>query len=168
MWHCPHLPTAAAAVDRYLLPAGTDRWTPYRFIDPAPHTMRAVPTTIQWYNKTPNPKWFMSQQSKHVRSIPPSEWVDQRMQDPVSYGWLGNRKDICRRNLLQLCPRMHSWEKTQVWSKKGIPTVRTCDARVHCSSLFHWSWAGSELAPGVMDSRPHIFHNRYPGLYTYE
>jgi len=58
----PH--AAAAAIDRYLLPAGltaanllqrglllcahagtdgrTDGWTPYGFIDPAPHIMRAV------------------------------------------------------------------------------------------------------------------------------
>jgi len=62
MWHCPppHA-AAAAATARYLLPAGrtaanpphtaaagewdkqmdrqTDRRTPYRFIDPAPHTI---------------------------------------------------------------------------------------------------------------------------------
>ena len=58
-WHCPHSPAATAAIDRYLLvlPAGptaanpphaaaagewdrqTDGRTPYRFIDPAPHSL---------------------------------------------------------------------------------------------------------------------------------
>ena len=54
----PLLLSAPAAVDRYLLPTGeqqqtrrrllqrpidgTDRRTPYRFIDPAPRTMRVV------------------------------------------------------------------------------------------------------------------------------
>ena len=66
MWHCSHLLLnavlprrwAPAVVDRYLLPArrsaanplhaaaasndGTDRQTVDRFVDPAPHTMRAV------------------------------------------------------------------------------------------------------------------------------
>ena len=62
-WHYPHLPAAAAAaIDRYLLPAGptaanlqqrvrwldgtdrhTDRKTPDSCIDLAPHTMRAMP-----------------------------------------------------------------------------------------------------------------------------
>ena len=68
--HCPHSPTAAAADDLHLLPAGptaanlqqrvccgptleeaggqvdgrTDGRTPYRFIDSAAHAMRAVPT----------------------------------------------------------------------------------------------------------------------------
>lgn len=48
---------------------------------------------------------------------------------------------------------------------KGTPMVSTaadsrpCDARVWCSSPFHWSWASSELAPGTMDSKPHLFHN---------
>jgi len=63
----PH--AAAAAIDRYLLPNGltaanlqqrvyrsgpmlgqtdgrTDGWTMYRFIDPAPHTMRAVQNIV--------------------------------------------------------------------------------------------------------------------------
>jgi len=36
---------------------------------------------------------------------------------------------------------------------------RPCDARVWRSYLFCWSWAGSRLMPGVMDNRPHLFHN---------
>ena len=60
-WHCPHSPAGAAPVDRSPGPqhssdptalglllwahAGTDGRTQYRFIDPALHTMRAVPIT---------------------------------------------------------------------------------------------------------------------------
>ena len=52
-WWCPPLMLSAgrAAVDQYLRPAWrcgpmlgqTDCRTPYRYTDPAPHTMRAVP-----------------------------------------------------------------------------------------------------------------------------
>jgi len=37
-----------------------------------------------------------------------------------------------------------------------------------CSSTFPRSWAGSGLAPGVMDGRPHRFHNLLlpPGFHT--
>jgi len=62
-WHRPPPHAAAAAIGRYLLyqpgpqqqtsrtllqrangtDGRTDRRTPYRFIDPIPHTMRAVP-----------------------------------------------------------------------------------------------------------------------------
>ena len=63
-WHRPRSPAAAAAIDRYLLPAGptaanlqqrgsASKWdrqengrTPYRFIDPAGLTGRAVPVTM--------------------------------------------------------------------------------------------------------------------------
>jgi len=57
MWHCPHSLDARArhtavhraAISPYLVPksAGTDRQTerrtPYRFIDPAQHSMHTVP-----------------------------------------------------------------------------------------------------------------------------
>ena len=64
-WHCPHSSATAAAIDRYLLPppgpqqqtcsggfaAAGPRWdtdgqTQYRLINPAPHAMWAVPTTM--------------------------------------------------------------------------------------------------------------------------
>ena len=48
-------------------------------------------------------------------------------------------------------------------------THRLCDARVQCSSLFPWSWAGSGPAPGVMGGRPHttsITCCYLPGFYT--
>jgi len=38
-------------------------------------------------------------------------------------------------------------------------THRLHDARVRCSSPFHWSWVGNGLAPDVMGGRPHLFHN---------
>ena len=62
MKHSPHSPATDTAIDQYLLPAGpaaaklvcccetilghTDGWTTYCFIDPAPHTLQAVP--IKW------------------------------------------------------------------------------------------------------------------------
>ena len=48
---------------------------------------------------------------------------------------------------------------------KGAPVVsKSADtdyATPGCGapSPFHWSWAGSGLAPGVMNGRPHLFHN---------
>ena len=38
-WHCPHLPAAAAAIDRISCRPDPQ----YRYIDPAPHIMRPVP-----------------------------------------------------------------------------------------------------------------------------
>ena len=52
-WHCSHSPAAAAAIDRYLLPAGPTAANLQQrvhcsvpIIDPAPHTMRAVAVPV--------------------------------------------------------------------------------------------------------------------------
>jgi len=55
-WHCLYLPTAAAAIDQYLLPArptaaNLQQWVCYcgtlhHFLDPALHTMLAVLTKL--------------------------------------------------------------------------------------------------------------------------
>ena len=43
--------------------------------------------------------------------------------------------------------------------KLSIAADRLHDGRVRCSSPYHWSWASSGLAPGIVDGRPHLLHS---------
>jgi len=83
-----------------------------------------------------------------------------------SNAWSGGPcSDLCTSCMQQVtCSTMQVPTAANI-KGKGTPMVSTaadsrpCDARVWCSSPFHWSWASSELAPGTMDSKPHLFHN---------
>jgi len=78
-----------------------------------------------------------------------------------SNAWSGGPcSDLCTSCMQQVtCSTMQVPTAANI-KGKGTPMVSTaadsrpCDARVWCSSPFHWSWASSELAPGTMRVAP--------------
>ena len=78
-----------------------------------------------------------------------------------SNAWSGGPcSDLCTSYMQQVtCSTMQVPTAANI-KGKATPMVSTaadsrpCDARVWCSSPFHWSWASSELAPGTMRVAP--------------
>jgi len=71
----------------------------------------------------------------------------------------------CTFNFLTFNAMPATLHKTQVTvgrtCQSALPSRQLIahDLLVWCSSLFIGSWASSELATGIMDNRPHLFHN---------